>query len=834
MKKFLLLLCFFALANVVNSQTLSSPETFLGYRLGDKFTPHYRVVEYFRSVAAASKNVKLVDYGKTNEGRPLLLAFIASDENIGRLEEIRQNNLKTAGMLPGTPTGTQPVIVWLSYNVHGNEPVSTEAAMKTFYALVNPATAQAKEWLKNTVVVIDPCINPDGRDRYVNFYNPLQSGTMDAAPFAREHSEPWPGGRTNHYYFDLNRDWAWQTQTETKARMAVFNEWLPQVHGDYHEQGINNPYYFAPAAEPFHEAITPWQREAQNLIGANNARYFDQNGWMYFTREVFDLLYPAYGDTFPIYNGSVGMTFEQGGGGQAGIAIQTASGDTLTLRDRIEHHYTTGISTIETASRHADRFLKGFRDFYDKSRNNPDGVYKTYVIKAGTSENGKTLAALLKKNGIKVGYGAAKGGTGFNYFTGKTEGFTVDKSDLVVTSYQPKSVLARVLLEPRTKVADSVTYDITAWSLPYAYGLNAYATTEVLKPLSESAPAVSAAAVSVANAVAFVANWNSLTDVKFLSALLKRNVKVRYTETPVELNGKKFNAGSLIVTRTGNESLGSRFATVINEIAAAAGATLTPVSTGFADKGPDLGSGSVRYMKKPVIAVLSGEESSSLSVGQVWQFFEQEIGYPVSLINYREYNRMSLDKVNVLVVPEGRFPGLAGDKLPAWIRAGGRVVVLGSSVGLFADQKGFGLKKKEEPKEKEAKAKNPYEELKTYGGRERESVKSFIPGAIFRMELDNTHPLAFGYPAYYYMLKADPSLYRFLENGWNVGVLKKNSYVTGFSGSEATKKLVDGLLLGVEELGSGSIVYLDDDPLFRGFWENGKLLFGNAVFMVGN
>ncbi|HEY4195189.1 MAG TPA: M14 family zinc carboxypeptidase, partial [Mucilaginibacter sp.] len=282
-KTFLSLLCV-GLACIAFAQEMQSPSQFLGYKLGSQFTSHSRIVDYFKYVANTSKHVMLQEYGTTNEGRPLMVMFIASDENIGRLDEIREHNLSLAGLSKSeTSLKDAPVIVWLSYNVHGNEPSSSEASMQALYEMVNPANTRTQPWLKNTVVVIDPCLNPDGRERYINYYNSVKGAVPDANPSSREHSEPWPGGRVNHYYFDLNRDWAWQTQKETQARVALFNQWLPQVHVDFHEQGYNSPYYFAPAAEPFHRDITPWQREFQTIIGKNNAKYFDQNGWMYFT-----------------------------------------------------------------------------------------------------------------------------------------------------------------------------------------------------------------------------------------------------------------------------------------------------------------------------------------------------------------------------------------------------------------------------------------------------------------------------------------------------------------------------------------------------------------------
>jgi len=408
------------------AQAPPSPEAFLGYPLGAHFTPHYKIVEYFRAVAGAvPEQMKLEQYGTTYEGRPLLLAFIASPENMRRLEDIRKNNLRLAGMLHDSlkPDEHAPVIVWLSYNVHGNEPASSEAAMKTLYELVNPASARAKQWLPNSVIVIDPCINPDGRDRYVHWYNDVVGAQPNADPQSREHQEPWPRGRTNHYNFDLNRDWAWQTQVETQQRLKKYNAWLPQVHVDYHEQGYNNPYYFAPAAEPYHDVITPWQREFQIMIGKNNARYFDRNGWLYFTKEEFDLFYPSYGDTYPIYNGGIGMTFEQGGI-NAGLAVQTADGDTLTLAQRLEHHFTTGISTIEVASAHAEQLIKEFHNYFVEAEVHPGGEYKAYYLRNDSfGDRLERLKAFLTRNGVS--YLSAGIGTysGVDYETGRSVTF---------------------------------------------------------------------------------------------------------------------------------------------------------------------------------------------------------------------------------------------------------------------------------------------------------------------------------------------------------------------------------------------------------------------------
>ena len=432
---------------------LASPEAFLGYPLGARYTPHYRIVQYFEAVAAAEPSmVQLRYYGQTNEGRPLLAAFIGLPSNIARLEDIRKNNLRLAGLLDDQPgTETSPALIWLSYNVHGNEPSSSEAAMQTLYALVDPANTDTKTWLKNTVVVIDPCLNPDGRDRYVHWFNDAVGVRPNPDPQSREHDEPWPGGRTNHYNFDLNRDWFWQTQQESRQRLKLYNDWLPQVHVDYHEQGINAPYYFAPAAEPYHEVITHWQRDFQVAIGRNNARYFDHNGWLFFTKQEFDLFYPSYGDTYPLYNGSIGMTYEQAGNSGGGSAVLTENGDTLTLRDRIMHHYTTGLSTIEMGSKNAVDLVREFHAYFKHNAETGVGPYQTYVVCADSNGPGRLqdLRKLLDRNNIR--YGSASGAIrGWDYFSRAEGSYSIQPGDLVISAHQPKArAKLKVLFEPR-------------------------------------------------------------------------------------------------------------------------------------------------------------------------------------------------------------------------------------------------------------------------------------------------------------------------------------------------------------------------------------------------
>jgi len=841
MKKVYTILLLLLITGVNAQQKLQSPEEFLGYKLGDRFTRHHRVVEYYKHVAAALPNVDVYTYGETYEHRELVYAIVTSPENFQNLEQIRQNNLKRTGMVEGTPSGEKKAIVWLSYNVHGNEASSTEAAMLSLYELSNPQNQKSQEMLKNAVVILDPCLNPDGRDRYANFYNQYGNFPANESTEARENMEPWPRGRANHYLFDLNRDWAWMTQQETQARVKIYNQWMPHVHVDFHEQGHNNPYYFAPAAEPLHDVISTWQREFQTMIGKNNAKYFDEQGWLYFTKEVFDLFYPSYGDTYPTYNGAIGMTYEQGG--QKGLTVKTREGDPLTLKDRLTHHHISGLSTVEIAAKNATRVVDEFEKYFRENLNSPAGTYKTYVIKA--SNNPDKVARMLKwmdSQFIKYGYApAAKATRGFDFQTQATANVSISTEDIVFNIYQPKSRFITTVFEPQSRLTDSLTYDITAWNLFYANNLQAYALTERINPGKAYQPKTVDNSALNAKPYAYLFNYQSIEDVRFLAALMQKGVNVRAAQLPFSVGGQSFSYGSLIVTRRNNEKV-SDFDNVVQGLAKTHGRKIYTTTTGFVDRGKDLGSSYVNYLKAPSVGLLMGDQTSSLSVGEIWYFFEQQLHYPVTPLGTDYFEDVKLTEYSVLVVPEGYYSLFDENqlkKISTWISEGGKLIVIANGVSAFADKKGFLLKEyasdnekeKAEKLEEEAAKKNA---LVRYEDAERKQISDYISGAIYKVTLDNSHPLAFGLPGSYYSLKTNELHYTYLEKGWNVGVLKSNPKpVQGFAGSQANKKLQNSLVFGVEQKGRGTIVYLVDNPMFRCFWEDGKMIFANAVFMVG-
>ena len=835
-----------AQTSTTTSAPVSSPAQFLGYRPGDKFTPHHRIIAYAEQVARQLPGrVKLIPYGQTYEGRQLMVVVVASEANLTRLEEIRTNNLKRIGLMEGTPTTTpQPPIAWLSYNVHGNEAVSSEAFMEVLYRLTDTADTLTKKIMNTTVVLLDPGLNPDGHDRYVNWYNQMLGRNPDPNPAAREHSEPWPGGRYTHYLFDPNRDWAWQTQENTQQRMALYQQWMPQLHADFHEMGSESAYYFAPSAKPYHEDITAYQRKFQQTIGQYSSRAFDKNGWLYYSRERYDLFYPSYGDTYPTYNGAIGMTFEQGGGGRAGLAIQKDDGDTLTLRQRIDHHYTSGMATLESVADRPAEIVQEFGQFFDKSRNSPIGAYKSYVIKAnGDAGRIRALQQLLDRNKISYGYaGKAQTVAGvFNYGTQKSEkNVAVAAEDMVISAYQPKSTLLKILFEPNSALEDSATYDITAWSLPYAYGLQTYGLTNTrLTPVNTMPPAP--ASTPVANAYAYLIRWQSLPAVKTLTALMKENVRVRVAEKPFEVEGKSYPNGTLIITRTGNERFGDRLGTLVDRVVKANDAYYTPVQTGFVTTGSDFGAGSVSGIKAPKVGLVTGEGTPPPSVGEVWHFFDQTLNYPITLLDGSSLGNLAWTKMDVLILPSNYnysrvLPEKTLTALKEWIRAGGKLIAMERAASFLAGKDGFDLKEKSSDGDKMDKARkaNTIDSMKVYADRERTALSDDTPGSIYRITMDTTHPLGFGLSGGYYSLVLNAYNFDFLKDGWNVGYLKGDNYVAGFSGKNVKDKLKNTLMMGVQTMGRGSIVYLADDPLFRGFWYNGQLLFSNAVFMVGN
>jgi len=828
-KTYLTAIYLFIICICLSAQTIQ-PNDFFPNDLGEHFMPHHTIVDYFAAVGEKSNQALFFKYGETYEGRDLVYTIISSADNIKNIELIRQDNIDISRGKNKNIKDSK-AIVWLSHGVHGNEAGATNSAIATLYELTDPKNTEIQSWLENTIVILDPCLNPDGYDRYVQWNRGVGNKIPNAHIETREHDEPWPSGRVNHYQFDLNRDWAWATQIETQQRLTVYNQWLPHIHVDVHEQGHNNPYYFAPAAQPFHKYITKWQGDFQTEIGKNHTKYFDAEGWLYFTREVFDLLYPSYGDTYPTFRGAVGMTYEQAGHGISGRQILLNNGDTLMLADRILHHKTAALSTVEITSKEKDRVVENFIDYHNK--NTPNGKYKSFVLINDESSKDKIqqLTKLLDRHEIEYGFANSKStASGFRYGTMKEGSLNIDEDDLVININQSMSTLIEVLFEPRTEIVDSLTYDITAWSLAYAYGLDGLATKQSLTFGKEYSYKSSEAIESNINSkkpYAFMIPWHSLKSTKLLSEILQSGIKVRSAWKPFQMEGRKMAEGTLIITKMDNEFID--FEDKIKRISAKHQMEIYPAYTGFAELGSDFGSSNFNLVKTKNVALVNDENVDQNAYGHLWHFFEQEINFPVFNVSMSNLRTADINKYDVIILPNGSYESLDTKKMDAWVNAGGKLIVIENAIEAL--KKFDNLKVNTKIKGK--KMTNSMESrLKVYAEEERSSLTQHLPGAIVKLHIDKTHPLGFGLGGQYFTMKTNRQALEYLEEGWNVGFTKKKIESSGFIGHKAKENIAESVCIGSINRGSGNIVILTDNPVYRGFWKQGGFLLSNAIFIL--
>jgi hypothetical protein len=496
-------------------------------------------------------------------------------------------------------------------------------------------------------------------------------------------------------------------------------------------------------------------------------------------------------------------------------------------------------------SQHSARLLSEFERYFKTNSTAPKGMYKSFVIK-GESNPAQVakLLELLDKNGIQYGKATAKTGLkGFDYQSGKTAvPFATSDKDIVISAYQPKSVLTQVLFEPNPALHDSITYDITSWAMPYAYGLKAFALDTRLDPSgSYEKPAAAPTKEVTGTPVAYLAPWQGTRDAAFLAALLNKKIRVRYAEYPFTVEGKSYPAGTLMITKGGNEWV-ANFAQTVQETAAAHGIALNTTQTGYVEQGKDFGSPTVRVIQAPKVALVGGNGTSSLNFGEVWHFFEKDLNYPLSSLDAASMGNADLSKYDVIILPSVFGSALnanAQTKLNDWVKAGGKVIAIDGSVNLFANKEGFKLKTFDTEEEKKAAEKASQElakkeRLEPYTEGERLEIAGGTAGAIYEIKMDETHPLGYGTGGKYYTLKNNSSRFAFLNGGANAGIIASNdAYRTGYIGYKIKSQMGQSLVIGAESQGRGQVVYFVDNPIFRGFWESGKLVLSNAIFLVG-
>lgn len=819
---------------------LPTPADFLGYPLGSRFTHHHRILAYLDALAAASDRVDVERYGATEEGRPLVLVTVASPEMRARLDAVRRTNLELASGKLATEAaseriaGEQPVIVWLAYGVHGNESSSAEAAMATAYLLAAARGATAA-LLDRAVVLIDPLVNPDGRERYVSWYETQVGSSPDPVREASEHKEPWPGGRFNHYLFDLNRDWAWATQVETRQRIVAYRDWEPQVYVDFHEMSPESSYFFPPVAPPIHPELAPSLGGWLEVFGRGNAAAFDRQRWPFFVREVFDLFYPAYGDTYPGFRGAVGMTYEVAGGGRAGLAFDRRDGGRLALADRVARHTVTGLATVATAATHRQTLLADF-----VAARAGSGEALTYLWDATAPEAG-ALAEILHFHGVAVGRLPAARTLAVTARGGEATERSFAEGTFAVVAEPPLGGFVKALLEAgvpvpeafaasqRRRVEDRLDpefFDVTAWSLPLAYGVEVFRHPAAVDGLL--ARPASGGAVAGRGEVGYLLPPQGLAGYRAVAALLRQGAAARLATEAFVLADRSYPAGTVFVSgRDRRDGLDGR----VVATATAEGVGLERVASSLSDEGPALGSASFLPLRAGRIGLVGGAGTTATSFGSLWFLLDRQLALPVTRLELGDLAELDLRRFDVLVFPDGdgygrRLGDDGSEAVERWLRAGGTLVAVGDAFDWLRDRE---LTKIEEwkPPEEEEGCDPPAE-----GG--LESRELLTPGAVLATELARAQPLAAGLPAPPAVLFEGTRVLRAVGDP-RVDLLRaisgKDPVVAGFAWPEARERLRGALLVSTESVGEGRLVLFAEEPAFRAFWRGTAPLLANAVLL---
>lgn len=811
-----LLLLLASVGNLLSGQT--SPAHFLGRAPGAAFTPHHRVVDYCEHIAETSPFAQLLPYGETPEGRPLQVLVFSSEENLERLEEIRLQHLDSGA-------DSDFGVVWLSYDVHGNEAVCTEAALEVIGKLAEPAKDVAG-WLDGLVILIDPCLNPDGHERYVQFFQREASATPNPDPQSIEHNEPWPGGRYNHYLFDLNRDWAWLTQAESRARWELYRQWMPHVHGDFHEMGFNSPYYFPPAVEPYHEVITDWQRAFQWEIGQATAAAFDARGESYYTDEDFDLFYPSYGDTYPMYHGAIGMTYEQGGSGGAGLLVERNDGTWLSLADRIDNHVASSLSLLETSHRLREQLVTEFREYQRVNEAGEGFAYAGYLIPVeGQEDLLPDLVSFLDLHEIdvlEVQRGSNRNVVSHRYANGMTETVAPKAGDLWIPSAGRHGRFLSVLMDPSPVLSDSLTYDITSWALPYALGLEAYACLDAPMYLQEWTDRD--AAVLPASEFGWMFPLTGPKLGRFLADAFQAGLTPRMASEDISWGaGLDCPRGTPMFLKADGEDVAS----VLEDLVERHDLVGQAIPGGMTPVGPDLGSSFVQKLQAPRVGLVTGSGASATAVGAAWWHFEQQLQYPVTRIALEDLQEETLAAFDVFVLPNGWYgnDSRAISALTAFARNGGWVIAWGSGFDAMARQAGVS---------DGVSSESTSDERVDWGDQRRDRARGRIEGATFITKNDPSHPLMWATPGPLYTLQNSSRRQGLGIDGgqpaaWIQG---RDEPLAGFAGERLIPVPEDIWVVGSVSLGAGGFVGFSDDPLFRGFWTSGATVFNQAIFVA--
>ncbi|MFM7329129.1 MAG: M14 family zinc carboxypeptidase, partial [Bacteroidota bacterium] len=653
------------------SASIPTPEQFLGYPIGSHHTRHDKVVEYFRELDRRSDRVTVRSIGYTFEHREQITAFITAPENHSRLEEIRQAHLKR-NTEPGP--ANLPMVIQLGYNVHGNEPSSTEAAMLTAYYLTASESAETLGWMKNMVIMVDPSYNPDGRDRHAHWANMHKGTPAVADALDREHNEVWPGGRTNHYWFDLNRDWFLAVNPESKNRLKLFHEWRPYVMTDHHEMGTSSTFYFDPGKYSSNNPIVP--SRLYDVIYPKFGTYFaeamNKLGSQYFTKEAFDKLYPGYGSSYVNFYGGAGFLFEQAS--SRGHVQNTLAGP-VTFAFTIRNQFTAGLTTVRASMAERAGLIELRNSFYKttaaQAKANP---VKGYVF-GDRNDRTRTAALvnLLLTHQVEV-YELPKD----QAIAGKT----FEKgSAYIVPTEQENYLMVRSAFEKDITYTDSIFYDASTWSLVHAFNMpHAELRTPPVKGARVTIIAPAVLPEVKREAYAWLIELTDYNAHRALWQLQSEGVIVKTAMRPfsttVDGKEKKFGAGTLIIQGSAQPIGAEGLHRALANISADGQIAVHAVTTGYNLSGMDLGSNFAQTLKKPSALMLMGNGVAGYESGETWHLMDQRIGMPITKVDVNQLGRVNWSEYNVLVLVNGMYnlDKPATDRIRAWVQSGGTLI----------------------------------------------------------------------------------------------------------------------------------------------------------------
>lgn len=817
-----------------------------GFDWGEDVPDAQQVVLLARQLAAAvPERVQLVPYATSLEGRPLVLLVVASEANLARLAALRStlDTLADPRRLPGAEAGRLladvPAVVWIAGSVHGDEASGGDAALALASYLATSQTPEVAEILANCVVIVDPLQNPDGRDRFVTSLRQARGRAPDAEPASAEHQQPWPGGRFSHDLFDLNRDWLVLSHPETRGRVAAMLAWHPMVAVDLHEMGAEQGYFFPPPAAPHHPFLTGEHLGLWDTLGRRMAAAFDEKGWRYWTREVFDSFYPGYGETWPSLLGAVGMTFEQASA--RGPRTRLKDGSVLTHRDAVRHHLLAAFTTCTTVARERQRFVRAWFE-YRMEAVRSGGKRAMVLASAADPTRAAELADLLVRHGIEV----FRQGDSYVAPLGQPAGFLL-RTMLERHTPMDEAFEAEQVRREAKRLPDEI-YDVTAWSLPLLWGVD---VTEVADWSARSgAEPVTAGVLPQGKVVgegrvAFLVPWTGVASARVLAALLAQGWDVGVAAKPFRLAGRDFPRGTLVV-RSGERRGELRAA--CEALAARFGVDVVGADSGYADSGIDLGSNSVLPLRPPRVAVLWDTPTSPTSAGHLRHALETTIGYPVTVLRASGLRRADLGHFDVIILPDARGGGYAtmlGEggvaRLAQWVRDGGTLVAVGDAGRFLAEEKVALLGTTVEKRTKTPPATTAEEghetarfNLAAHVVPEEEDPPP-VPGAILRVTLEGEHLLAAGFPAGAVNVLVDSRrvfLPLKLDKGRNVGVYagEEDLVQSGFVFDASRRMLARKGYLLVQDHGKGRVIVFAEDPAVRALPRGSMLLLANAVF----